>query len=62
MRRLPVVYVERLGGEQVGIRSTRTISTWRGCGCYLFDLALKEGGRSIMGFEQPVDQDPLGGE
>jgi hypothetical protein len=27
----------------VGIRSTRTISRWRGCGCYLFDLTLKEG-------------------
>ena len=56
-----MVYIG-LGGEQIGIRSARTISRWRGCGCYLFDLALKEGGRSIMGFEQPVDQDPLGGE
>jgi hypothetical protein len=46
----------------VGIRNARTISRWRGCGCYLFDLTLKEGRRSIMGFEQPVDQDPLGGE
>jgi hypothetical protein len=56
-----VIYVERLGREQDGIRSVRTISRWRGCG-YLFDLTPKEGRRSIMGFEQPVDQDPLGGE